>query len=110
MIKFQAMSAPASRASTLRERSGRVHKQVAEWELEPLRQAIEQIDDCIQSDNPRKVLPNMFIIIMLYYIILYYVILYHISTLALYKFRFKSLLYNHWPTAHTQSYYIRHRS
>ncbi|XP_060572635.1 whirlin-like isoform X2 [Ruditapes philippinarum] len=51
---YKAMSAPASRASTLRERSGRVHKQVAEWELEPLRQAIEQIDDHIQSDNPRK--------------------------------------------------------
>lgn len=69
LLKFQAMSAPASRASTLRERSGRVHKQVAEWELEPLRQAIEQIDDHLQPDSIRKVcLKSQNIIRMLLYL------------------------------------------
>ncbi|XP_053381270.1 whirlin-like [Mercenaria mercenaria] len=53
---YKTMSAPASRAATVREKSGHVHRQIAEWELEPLRQAIEQIDGHIQSDHLHK--PN----------------------------------------------------
>lgn len=48
------MSAPASRAATVSERSGRGHKHIAEWELEPLRQAIQQIDDQFQHENVHK--------------------------------------------------------
>ncbi|WAR30632.1 WHRN-like protein, partial [Mya arenaria] len=40
-----SQSASTSRSATVREKTSRVRRHVAEWELEPLHQAIEQIED-----------------------------------------------------------------
>ncbi|XP_052790339.1 whirlin-like [Mya arenaria] len=42
---MNSQSASTSRSATVREKTSRVRRHVAEWELEPLHQAIEQIED-----------------------------------------------------------------
>lgn len=51
---YEAMSAPVSRVATVRERSRRRYKHITEWDMEPLRQAIQQIDDQFTSEHSYK--------------------------------------------------------